>query len=135
MDPSSGDLSRLCKRFRVLIIGRRNAGKTTILEKITSSEVGVEPEIRDEEGRLVDNPTLVKGGVERGLSMIDYEITYPTSPRFIFHDSRGIEAGAESYYPGMEADDSSKLRTDYIQKFINDRAQRRCLGDQLHAIW
>ena len=45
--------SQLCDRFRVLIMGRRNAGKTTILEKITDSEVGAKPEIRDKEGRLV----------------------------------------------------------------------------------
>jgi hypothetical protein len=37
----------------MLIIGRRNAGKTTILEKMTGSEVGAKPEIRDKEGRLV----------------------------------------------------------------------------------
>jgi hypothetical protein len=53
MDLSSEDLNRLCNRFRVLIIGRRNAGKTTILEKMTGSEVGAKPEIRDKEGHLV----------------------------------------------------------------------------------
>ena len=50
---SSEDLNRLCNRFRVLIIGRRNAGKTTILENMTGSEEGAKPEIRDKEGRLV----------------------------------------------------------------------------------
>jgi hypothetical protein len=72
------------------------------------------------------------------MSMIDYEITYPSSPRFVFHDSRGIEAGAEPDRYGMEAEeghDSSKLRVEYIQKFINDRAQKICTEDQLHAIW
>ncbi|KAF8497180.1 hypothetical protein F5888DRAFT_1945748 [Russula emetica] len=123
MDISPKDLSRVCKRFRVLIIGRRNAGKTTILEKMTGSDEGAKPEIRDKEGHLVDDPTLVKAGLERGMSMIDYEITYPSSPRFVFHDSRGIEAGAESDCH------------EYIQKFINDRAGQRRLGDQLHAIW
>jgi tRNA U34 5-carboxymethylaminomethyl modifying GTPase MnmE/TrmE len=53
LDISSKDISRVCKRFRVLIIGRRNAGKTTILEKMTGSEVGAKPVIRDKEGRLV----------------------------------------------------------------------------------
>ena len=51
--------------------------------------------------------------------MIDYEITYPRSPRFIFHDSRGIEAaGPESDCHGMEVGeghDSSKLRIGYVQ--------------------
>ncbi|KAF8501458.1 hypothetical protein F5888DRAFT_1232470 [Russula emetica] len=138
MDISPEDLSRVCNRFRVLIIGRRNAGKTTILEKMTGSDEGAKPEIRDKEGHLVDDPTLVKAGLERGMSMIDYEITYPISPRFVFHDSRGIEAGAESDCHGTEAGeghDSSKLRIEYIQKFINDRAKQSRLGDQLHAIW
>ncbi|KAN0123467.1 hypothetical protein V8E52_002799 [Russula decolorans] len=138
MDLSSEELSRVCNRFRVLIIGRRNAGKTTILEKMTGSEAGTKPKIRDKEGRLVDDPTLVKAGLERGMSVIDYEITYPSSPRFVFHDSRGIEAGAESNSHGTEAGerhDSSKLRIEYIQKFIDDRAQRRRTEDQLHAIW
>ncbi len=66
--------------------------------------------------------------------MIDYEITYPSSPRFVFHDSRGIEAGAESMKAG-EGDDSSKLCMEYIQKFIDDRAQQTRTADQLHAIW
>ena len=53
MEVSPWDLKRLCgDRFRVLIIGRRNAGKTTILEKMTGSEEGAMPEIRDR-GRLV----------------------------------------------------------------------------------
>ena len=66
--------------------------------------------------------------------MIDYEITYPSSPRFVFHDSRGIEAGAESTSAG-EGDDSSQLRMNYVQKFIDDRAQQTRTADQLHAIW
>ena len=68
------------------------------------------------------------------MSVIDYEITYPSSPRFVFHDSRGIEAGPESDRHGT-ADETSKLRMEYIQKFIDDRAQERHIKDQLHAIW
>jgi len=49
MDLLSGNLRRLCDRFRVLIIGRWNAGKAAILEKLTR----VKPEIRNKEGRLV----------------------------------------------------------------------------------
>jgi GTPase SAR1 family protein len=53
MAVSQEDLEQLCSRFRVLIIGRRNAGKTTILEKMTGSDEGATPEIRDKEGNLV----------------------------------------------------------------------------------
>jgi len=43
----------------VLIIGRRNAGKTTILEKMTGSEEGAKPVIRDKKGRLVVWASLI----------------------------------------------------------------------------
>ena len=55
MDNSPGDFNR----FRVLIIGRRNAGKTTILEKMTGSEEGATREIRNNEGRLVVRASLI----------------------------------------------------------------------------
>ncbi len=58
MDTSPEDLRGLCDQFRVLIIGRRNAGKTTILEKMTGSEEGTTPVIRDKEGRLVVGASL-----------------------------------------------------------------------------
>ncbi|KAF8495185.1 hypothetical protein F5888DRAFT_586749 [Russula emetica] len=115
---------------------------------MTGSEEGAKPEIRDKEGRLVDDPTLVKAGLEvrrvdrhlhlfshPRMSVIDYEITYPSGPRFVFHDSRGIEAGAELDCHGMEAGEghnSSKLRIEYIQKFRASRAYY--CRDQLHAI-
>ena len=59
MDIFPEELHRLCKRFRVLIIGRRNAGKTTILEKMIGSEAGTAPEIRDEDGELVVRASLI----------------------------------------------------------------------------
>ena len=76
---------------------------------LTGSEVGPKQEIRDKEGRLVRTSLMsnIDGqadGFLCGVSMIDYEITCLSSPRFVFHDSRGIEAaGAESDCHGMEA--------------------------------
>ena len=66
--------------------------------------------------------------------MINYEITYPSNPHFVFHDSRGIEVGAESI-EAREGVGPNELETSYIQKFIDDRAQEKRLRDQLHAIW
>ncbi|KAI0276607.1 hypothetical protein BGY98DRAFT_919155, partial [Russula aff. rugulosa BPL654] len=103
-------------------IGRRNAGKTTILEKMTGSEEGAKPEIRDKEGRLVAPPTpLTQLPAWNEHDRLRDNI--PEQPRFVFHDSRGIEAGAESDCH------------EYIQKFIDDRAQQTRTRDQLHAIW
>ena len=62
------------------------------------------------------------------MNIIEYEITYPSNPHFVFHDSRGIEAGAET-------DSASEIQIEHIHAFINDRAQRKRIKDQLHAIW
>jgi GTPase SAR1 family protein len=39
-----------CHHFRILVIGRANAGKTTILKKVCGVENGTEPIIYDKNG-------------------------------------------------------------------------------------
>ena len=47
-----------CPHFRILVIGRANAGKTTILEKVCGVEKGTKPVIiHDKEGKL--NESLI----------------------------------------------------------------------------
>ena len=58
---------------------------------------------------------------QRGEHNIEYQITYSGS-NFIFHDSRGIEAGSE---------DELQL----VKEFIQTREQHRELKNQLHVIW
>jgi GTPase SAR1 family protein len=41
-----------CPHFRILIIGRANAGKTTILEKVCGVQQGTEPIIYNQDGKL-----------------------------------------------------------------------------------
>ena len=41
-----------CTHFRILVIGRANAGKTTILEKVCGVAKGTEPIILDMDGAL-----------------------------------------------------------------------------------
>jgi GTPase SAR1 family protein len=43
----------LCPHFRILVIGRANAGKTTILEKVCGVAKGTKPIIYDKGGELV----------------------------------------------------------------------------------
>ena len=43
----------LCPHFRILVIGRANAGKTTILEKVCGVAKGTKPIIYDKDGKLV----------------------------------------------------------------------------------
>ena len=43
----------LCPHFRILVIGRANAGKTTILEKVCGVAKGTKPIIYDMGGKSV----------------------------------------------------------------------------------
>jgi hypothetical protein len=59
---------------------------------------------------------------QRGVHNIADELVFDSNPRFVFHDSRGIEAGTTEE---MES----------IQAFISERANARSLEKKLHAIW
>jgi len=60
--------------------------------------------------------------VQRGVHKITDELVFNSNPGFVFHDSRGIEAGS-----------TNEMET--IQAFISKRANARRLQDKLHAIW
>ncbi|KAG2113747.1 uncharacterized protein F5147DRAFT_570991 [Suillus discolor] len=72
-------------RFRILVIGRANAGKTTILQRVCKTRDN--PEIHNSAGEKVDITML------RGLHDIENETVFRSNPGFVFHDSRGFEAG------------------------------------------
>jgi septin family protein len=107
------------ERFRILIIGNANAGKTTILEKVCNAN-GRSPDFLDAEGKKMDSE--LKSSMERGEHDVETQIVYPSAHGFIFHDSRGFEAGA-----------SDEL--EQVREFISQRAKREHIKDQLHAIW
>ncbi|KAI0317456.1 hypothetical protein OF83DRAFT_1058653 [Amylostereum chailletii] len=96
-------------RFRVLILGRANAGKTTILERICQ--------------RTVSEAQIYRSGQLRGKHNLADEIAFPSLPGFIFHDSCGIEAGSSN-------------KTAAIERFVKDRSLlMKDKRKQLHAIW
>ncbi|KAH8990898.1 hypothetical protein EDB86DRAFT_2806982 [Lactarius hatsudake] len=71
--------------FRVLIIGRANAGKTSILQRICDT---------------TESPIIYRGNEEvrspifqRGEHRIEDELVFSNHPGYVFHDSRGIESG------------------------------------------
>ncbi|KAJ6484717.1 hypothetical protein C8R45DRAFT_999099 [Mycena sanguinolenta] len=113
------DVRSKISHFRILIIGRANAGKTTILKKVCNSVE--DPEIYDTKGTKLD-PEIVKESAERGLHDINNQLIFKSNPQFIFHDSRGFEGGS--------ADEIQK-----VTAFIEERAKTRELAKQLHAIW
>ena len=60
--------------------------------------------------------------MKRGLHNIKNEMIFRSNQGFIFHDSRGFEAGGAS-----ELDD--------VKLFIKQRAKEKKLPNQIHAIW
>ncbi|KAJ7759826.1 hypothetical protein B0H14DRAFT_2974143 [Mycena olivaceomarginata] len=115
-----------CPRFRILVIGRRNAGKTTILKKMCDSD-GSDLKIVDRNGNNVD-ASILEPDHQRGMSNIENEITFGSNPLFVFHDSRGIEAGAEH-------DENSTHRTNFLWEFLDKRSRKPRIQDQIHAVW
>ncbi|KAF7334077.1 GTP-binding protein [Mycena venus] len=115
-----------CPRFRILVIGRRNAGKTAILKKMCNSD-GSDLKIVDKNGKEVD-PSILEPDRQRGMSDIENEITFGSNPLFVFHDSRGIEAGAEH-------DKNLPLCTDSLWEFLDKRSRESRIRNQIHAVW
>jgi hypothetical protein len=60
--------------------------------------------------------------LQRGQHNINDELTFTNHTGYIFHDSRGFEAGSED-----------ELKT--VQKFVKRKSQEKRLHDRLHAIW
>jgi len=105
------------ERLRVLILGPANAGKTTLLERLTESPAGAAIVTRN--GRPIKE--VPRGYDQRGIHNVDDEITYASNPNFVFHDSGGFEAG------GVQ-------QVETVWKFIQTRILARP-SLQLHAIW
>jgi len=53
------EIRRECSQFRVLIIGKANAGKTTILRKVCNAEPDAKPIIYDPKGKKVGHGVSV----------------------------------------------------------------------------
>ncbi|KAG1723323.1 hypothetical protein EDB19DRAFT_1859079 [Suillus lakei] len=112
MDPS--EIKKKIGRFRILIIGRANAGKTTILQKVCNTRE--DPEIYNGAGKKVRITML------RGEHHIKNEMVFRHNPGFVFHDSCGFEAGGESEFNKVKA-------------FIAERSRKTDIKKRLHVIW
>ncbi|KAF8684002.1 hypothetical protein AX14_004174 [Amanita brunnescens Koide BX004] len=88
-----------CPYFRILVIGRANAGKTTIIEKVCGVAKGTKPFVHNKEGKPSQSPFILCS-CSRGMHDIEHQITYPGS-NFIFHDSQGFESGATPNRKGI----------------------------------
>ncbi|KAF7328137.1 GTP-binding protein [Mycena venus] len=110
---------RKCGRFRILIVGRANAGKTTLLKQLCNSTE--DPYILDSKGNQLD-PQIIEGSINCGRHDVERELIFKSNPEFVFHDSRGFESGS-----------TDELQI--INQFIAERDSTHTLSQQLHAIW
>ncbi|KAF8264682.1 hypothetical protein EI94DRAFT_439405 [Lactarius quietus] len=101
--------------FRVLIIGRANAGKTSILQRVC--ETTNSPVIYRGNEQVMLDPSM-----DRGEHRIDDELVFSNHMGYVFHDSRGIESG-------------STKELEILQEFIRRKCGEGELRDRLHAIW
>ncbi|KDQ06782.1 hypothetical protein BOTBODRAFT_121003 [Botryobasidium botryosum FD-172 SS1] len=109
--------------FRILIIGRANAGKTTILRAVCGAEG--EPDVYDQDGKKVCAFVLAictHAFSQRREHNVEYSLRFPSSPGFVFHDSRGFESGAIE-------------ELELVREFIRKKASLGSVTNQLHAIW
>ncbi|KAJ6471427.1 hypothetical protein C8R45DRAFT_418497 [Mycena sanguinolenta] len=105
--------------FRILVVGRANAGKTTLFKKVCNSVE--DPEIFTPAGKKLDL-AVVEGSAERGEHNIENQLIFKSNRQFIFHDSCGFESG-------------SGVEVQKVKDFIAARSATSKLSDQLHAIW
>ncbi|KAG1810414.1 uncharacterized protein HD556DRAFT_1223081 [Suillus plorans] len=123
MDPSQ--IRNIIGRFRILMIGRANAGKTTILQRVCDTREN--PEIYNSAGKKRGVVYFSKWQPELthsqcGLHNIENEMVFKSNPGFIFHDSCRFKAGGESEF-------------NKVKVFIASRSKESKLRNQLHAIW
>ncbi|KIN99919.1 hypothetical protein M404DRAFT_153919, partial [Pisolithus tinctorius Marx 270] len=106
-------------RFRILVVGRANAGKTTILQRLCNTTD--QPEVFDGEGRKVCG-MYCNSLCLHGHHNIEYEMVFKSNPHFVFHDSCGFESGSEAQFKKM-------------REFVMDCAKTPKLEKRIHAIW
>ncbi|KDQ50639.1 hypothetical protein JAAARDRAFT_552040 [Jaapia argillacea MUCL 33604] len=106
-------------RFRVLVMGKANAGKTTILQRVCNTTD--QPEIYNTQRKRI-NLSAVAPSRERGEHNIENEMVFKANPGYVFHDSRGFECGSVEEFK-------------IVQDFIERRGKATQSSQQLHAIW
>ncbi|KIM58322.1 hypothetical protein SCLCIDRAFT_128390 [Scleroderma citrinum Foug A] len=106
--------------FRILVIGRSNAGKTTLLQRVcNTTEL---PEIFNSKGEKVKHSIVLHHTSLRGHHNIEDELIFQSNPGFIFHDSRGFEAGSVD-------------ELNVMKDFVAHRALMMKLEKRIHVIW
>ncbi|KAF8335194.1 hypothetical protein F5887DRAFT_892116 [Amanita rubescens] len=86
--------------FRILVIGRANAGKTTLLKRICNTK---------------EDPVYS----QRGIHNVHDEFSFMSNPQFIFHDSPGFEAGSEQELQDVHSFIQEKAKANEVKDQIH----------------
>ena len=150
------DLRERFGRFRILVIGRANAGKTTILKKICDSTE--DPEIYDDQGRKVWFSFWFRS--HQGL-MVCYQVDHAQ-----VQESAGVSARCHcrshfqvqlmclkrgrhniedemvfrsnpdfAFHDSRGFEAGSIKEFDQMKNFVAERAKTTFLKKRIHAIW
>lgn len=68
------------------------------------------------------SPINCTNHAQRGYHNIEDELIFQSNRGFVFHDSRGFEAGSEN-------------EMEVVKSFVTDRATTIHLEKRIHAIW
>ncbi|KAI6035642.1 hypothetical protein F5J12DRAFT_902407 [Pisolithus orientalis] len=114
------------RRFRILIMGRANSGKTSVLQRICNTTD--QPEIFDGEGRKIcgihgnflcffNVIGYVQVDPSHGHHDIENELVFKSNPHFVFHDSCGFEASSISAFNQMKEFVMDHARTPKLEMY------------------
>jgi hypothetical protein len=154
MSLSARDVRRKFRRFRILVVGRANSGKTTLLQKVCNTTE--KPEIFDGKGKkvnppfmqhqnhlLIDHDQISADVVNSSVNVRTHPVTIGTfltnSNQCGDHDiSNELVFLSNPRFVfhdscGFEAGGENEFKK--MKEFVSERASTRKLNERIHAIW
>ena len=152
------DLRRKCRHFRILVIGRANSGKTTLLKKVCNSVE--DPEIFDPSGKKVratyhlrtrrvrplipmrsiaarsHRSARVIGGTNHNPIQVHSRLLFSQRGLHDINNQLVFKSNPQFIFHDSRGFESGSLsENETVDTFITERVESTDLPSQLHAIW